>query len=175
MGLRRGGRGLANSVLREESSRENSPRYKEELENASSSTQPTSLSNVLDSKWITYCSVRYIISYSLPAMLTALVNFIFHTIVMCLFVISFLDLLQTMSSKISESESLEKKLKKTSAGPDSAIHYNYVDFSAVDHRLKLHLHLSILDADEREVVQLLLKVGNVNVILIHELLCIIFN
>ena len=64
-----------------------------------------------------------------------------------------------MSSKISASEGLEKKLKKTNSGPDSVIHYNYVDYSAVDHRLKLHLHLSILDADEREVVQLLLKVG----------------
>ncbi|XP_034249241.1 serine/threonine-protein kinase 11-interacting protein isoform X2 [Thrips palmi] len=115
MGLRRGGQGLAKSVLKEEFSRENSPRYKEEPEQQEPSPQPTSLSNVLD------------------------------------------NLLQTMSSKISASESLERKTRKKNAVPDSIIQYNYVDFSAVDHRLKLHLHLSILDADEREVLQLLLR------------------
>lgn len=63
-----------------------------------------------------------------------------------------------MSSKISASETLEKKLRVKNAVLDSFIQYNYVDFSAVDHRLKLHLHLSILDADEREVVQCLFRV-----------------
>lgn len=52
LGLRRGGQGLAKSVLREESSRENSPRYKEESEQQEPSPQPTSLSNVLDSMCI---------------------------------------------------------------------------------------------------------------------------
>lgn len=115
MGLRRGGQGLAKSVLKEEFSRENSPRYQEESEQQEPSSKPTSLSNVYD------------------------------------------NLLQTMSSKISASESLEKKNQKKIAVPGNIIQYNYVDFSSVDHRLKLHLHLSILDADEREVLQLLLR------------------
>lgn len=71
------------------------------------------------------------------------------------------ELLQTMSSKISESESLDKKIRKKNVVPDNIVQYNYVDYSAVDHRLKLHLHLSILDADEREVLQLLLRVSQV--------------
>lgn len=112
MGLRRGAQGLAKSVLKEESSRENSPRYNEEPEVVEPSLQPTSL---LD------------------------------------------NLLQTMSSKISASENMEKKLRKKISVPDSTVQYNYTDFATVDHRLKLHLHLVILDADEREVIQFLLR------------------
>lgn len=71
------------------------------------------------------------------------------------------DLLQTMSSKISASESLEKRIRKKNAVADSDIQYNYEDFSAVDHRLKLHLHMAILDADERELLQLLFRVSGI--------------
>ncbi|XP_026278549.1 serine/threonine-protein kinase 11-interacting protein isoform X2 [Frankliniella occidentalis] len=112
--VRRGAHGLAKSVLKEEPSRENSPRYSEEPI-VDSSQQSTSLSNVYD------------------------------------------NLLQTMSSKISASENSEKRLRKKRAVSDNMIYYDYVDFSAVDHRLKLHLHLAILDADECEVIQLLLR------------------
>lgn len=82
-----------------------------------------------------------------------------------------------MSSKISASESLERKGRKKNALPDNVIQYNYEDFSAVDHRLKLHLHLSILDADEREVLQLLLRVSKlfiiIIIILINQYKCLI--
>lgn len=51
MGVRRGAYGLAKSVLKEESSRENSPRYQEELDKTTEPVpQATSaMSNVLDS------------------------------------------------------------------------------------------------------------------------------
>lgn len=52
MGLRRGGQGLAKSVLKEEFSRENSPRYNEELEKEEPSPQPMSFSNTLDSMYL---------------------------------------------------------------------------------------------------------------------------
>ncbi|KAK3907885.1 Serine/threonine-protein kinase 11-interacting protein [Frankliniella fusca] len=112
--VRRMAHGLAKSVLKEESSRENSPRFQEEPI-VEATSQPPMLSNVLD------------------------------------------NLLQTMSSKISASENSVKRLRKKKTVADNAIQYDYVDFSAVDHRLKLHLHLSILDADECEVIQMLLR------------------
>lgn len=69
-------------------------------------------------------------------------------IVLC---VSFLGLLQSI--KISSNKILRGEEASSFFGSD--VQYSYTNFNSIDHRIKLHIILNILEQENEEVVFLL--------------------